>query len=106
MEKLLVVVVSNPRQRASGLDSIYFGLFRFGNQQEMPQDAGLGSDFLTWPETEMALFECGPSTGSVCGRVPTRLRRVARWRQRIAAKHTPGRVPEANGEAIRMGDAS
>ena len=32
-------------------------------------------------------------TVSIRGRVPTRLRRVARWRQRIAAKHTPVRVP-------------
>ena len=60
-------------------------------------------DFLTWPETEMALIE--PLTVSIRGRVPTRLRRVARWRQGIAALHSRA-SPEANGEAIRMGDAN
>ena len=34
----------------------------------------------------MALFE--PLTVSIRGRVPTRLRRVARWRQGIAALHS------------------
>ena len=61
------------------------------------------SDFLTWAKTGMALFE--PLTVSIRGRVPTRLRRVARWRQGIAALHSRA-SPEANGKAIRMGDAS
>jgi len=39
----------------------------------------------------MALFES--LTVLIRGRVPTRLRRVARWRQGIAAKHTVTRVP-------------
>ena len=63
------------------------------------------SDFLTSAEMEMALFERDPPAVSACGRVPTRLRRVARWRQGIAALHSRA-SPEANGEAMRMGDAS
>ena len=62
------------------------------------------ADFLTWAKTGMALFE--PLTVSIRGRVPTRLRRVARWRQGIAALHSRARAdalhsrasPEANGE--------
>lgn len=51
------------------------------------------SDFLTSAEMEMALFERDPPAVSACGRVPTRLRRVARWRQAIAANNTIMRVP-------------
>ena len=63
----------------------------------------LSSDFLTWAETEMALFES--LTVWIRGRVPTRLRRVARWRQGIAALHSRASIA-VNGEAIRMDDAS
>ena len=53
------------------------------------------ADFLTWAKTGMALFE--PLTVSIRGRVPTRLRRVARWRQGIAALHSRAST-EANGK--------
>ena len=59
------------------------------------------------------LFECGSSTGSVCGRVPTRpfdRLRASDGGLPVGGKGLPPNTrhasPRANGEAIRAGDAS